>query len=644
MKRKLIIIILIFTITFINLNCCAYIYAAPLDNIPPTVTIYYAGNQAVKLGESIVYNITYLDNTKVESIKLKNSDISLNGFTANIDIQANQNKRKIILSNIQGEIGVNKYISLKPGTAVDISGNVAKGVDRSAYFRIVDSKDSKNPDIYLSGPSDKTVHMGESITYTAKYSDNIGIEKINLTSKNIILNGFEANINVYGSGMERKIKLSNISGEYDQDKSITISSGTAVDAAGNKAYGISMSQKFSIVEKQTDFNGKIINIPVEESILTSIEDQESFECTDPVTLEIDNKVKKAGMWFDVTRDNVKNFYENNYISEGKTCTYNIQFYNNTDENLENVLIRLSIPKSVDVVEVTAGGEKVSKTNQLTVVQWKVGKLEKGKGYTLKAKVKFLEDTNLKKSKELVSEFFSKVDMISDKQINSMYTRQAFVDLSKNKSAKSKKYLKIYTFPSKISPSEKISKVDFARIIIDSGIIKNIPSKKGYKSYNDKNKIPFNQRKAVSTMTEIGIFMPDEKGNLNADKLITKAEMYDILMKVLKYKYNDLLVSEATPFIVNKDITNNENEALEYKNSVMQLIRMNIVERSSINISETATIQDVLQVVNCVTYRDNIGKIKNINNTKFAKENLDLITIATKNIKYKYDKDLKMQVV
>lgn len=206
----------------------------------PSVVVTNPSSSTVMEGGSIEYTFKYFDNRAVTSITLSPSDIILNGFTANISIKANGTDRTVVLSNIHGTAG-NKYISLKAGTASDLAGNKALGIDRTQSFRLItDLKDTVAPVMSISGPSAMTVNKGGVVSYIVRYQDNIGISAVTLKNSDIKLNGFTANITITGTGNERVITLSNINGEVG-NKTITISSATAVDAAGNKANGATSS-------------------------------------------------------------------------------------------------------------------------------------------------------------------------------------------------------------------------------------------------------------------------------------------------------------------------------------------------------------------------------------------------------------------
>jgi signal transduction histidine kinase len=91
-----------------------------------------------------------------------------------------------------------------------------------------------NPNNSLIGDEGKLKQLIAILLDNAfKYSDDKGIANIWLSSGSIVLNGFTANIRITGTGNSRTITLSNVQGAVGGSKSISITGGTASDAAGN---------------------------------------------------------------------------------------------------------------------------------------------------------------------------------------------------------------------------------------------------------------------------------------------------------------------------------------------------------------------------------------------------------------------------
>ncbi len=100
--------------------------------------------------------------------------------------------------------------------------------------------DNISPILTISSPSESYVRDGGMVTYVLSYSDNIGIKSINLSAKDITLNGFTAKISITNRGNSAKVvTLSNVRSTNSNVKNITVASGTAQDAQGNVANGAS---------------------------------------------------------------------------------------------------------------------------------------------------------------------------------------------------------------------------------------------------------------------------------------------------------------------------------------------------------------------------------------------------------------------
>lgn len=100
------------------------------------------------------------------------------------------------------------------------------------------------PSIAISSPSTKTVEEGSSVSYTLQFSDADEIKNV----KNYIeLIGFDATINVSGSGDRRTVTLSDVQGDVGK-KRIGILAGVAENENG-KSYEIPYSESFTLTQK-----------------------------------------------------------------------------------------------------------------------------------------------------------------------------------------------------------------------------------------------------------------------------------------------------------------------------------------------------------------------------------------------------------
>lgn len=93
--------------------------------------------------------------------------------------------------------------------------------------------------ISVSGPS--IILEGQTAVFNVIYGGNVIY--INLSSGDIVLNGFQASVSVSGTGNSRKIVLSNVRGTGN-GRSITIASGTGY--VGSDKIGGTTSNSFQI--------------------------------------------------------------------------------------------------------------------------------------------------------------------------------------------------------------------------------------------------------------------------------------------------------------------------------------------------------------------------------------------------------------
>lgn len=94
------------------------------DTIAPVVSIGAANPKSVYSGGTVKYTVTFSDNIKVTDVNLVADKIDLVGFTADVSVKVEGLKSAIItLKNIKGNVGVNKYIKIDSGVALDEPGN-----------------------------------------------------------------------------------------------------------------------------------------------------------------------------------------------------------------------------------------------------------------------------------------------------------------------------------------------------------------------------------------------------------------------------------------------------------------------------------------------------------------------------------------
>ncbi len=123
------------------------------DTQEPTMTIGSFSNTVIQKGETISFDITYNDETEMGEITINNNDITLYGFTADVQISGDGNTRKVTLSNVQGNLGGLKYIKIAANTAKDKAGNSVSKSSQTSNFKLVDSDTRNNPDDWIENPN-----------------------------------------------------------------------------------------------------------------------------------------------------------------------------------------------------------------------------------------------------------------------------------------------------------------------------------------------------------------------------------------------------------------------------------------------------------------------------------------------------------
>lgn len=106
-------------------------------------------------------------------------------------------------------------------------------------FMIPFHKSVAATNITVTGPS--IVLEGQSAVFNVVYSNDVIY--INLSSGDVVLNGFQATVSVSGNGNSRKITLNNVRG-IGNGRSITIASGTGY--VGDKKIAGTTSNTFKI--------------------------------------------------------------------------------------------------------------------------------------------------------------------------------------------------------------------------------------------------------------------------------------------------------------------------------------------------------------------------------------------------------------
>ena len=147
------------------------------DTIAPVVKISAANPKSVYAGGTVKYTVTFTDNVKVTDVNLIASKIELVGFTADVSVKVDGVKSAIVtLKNIKGNAGINKYIKIASGVALDEPGNrSAQAI--SPKFSIVKKTSTivgTNPTVtkYITNCIDDLSLLGDinkEITYFASW-------------------------------------------------------------------------------------------------------------------------------------------------------------------------------------------------------------------------------------------------------------------------------------------------------------------------------------------------------------------------------------------------------------------------------------------------------------------------------------------
>ncbi len=123
------------------------------DKENPKMKLGDLSSTSVQKGEAISFEVKYSDNKEIDKVTLSKKDITLYGFTADIQITGDGTTRKVTLSNIQGNLGGLKYIRVAKETAQDKAGNKVQEKADTAMFRLID-KDTKNkPADWIENPN-----------------------------------------------------------------------------------------------------------------------------------------------------------------------------------------------------------------------------------------------------------------------------------------------------------------------------------------------------------------------------------------------------------------------------------------------------------------------------------------------------------
>jgi hypothetical protein len=230
-----------------------------VDNTAPTISIGAPSLTETRSGP-VTYNITYAD-ANFNASTLSPSQItviSTGSATGVVTVTGTGTTRTVKISAITG-FGT-LAISIAPGTATDLAGNVAPGAGPSATVNC----DSINPLISIGAPS-LVGTTNIPVSYTVTYADaNFNISTLKATDVTLIKTGTAAGTVAVdnGTGTTRTVTINSITGSGTL--AIVIAAGTAVDLAGNLAPASSASISFIV-----DNTAPTISIGAPSSIRTT---------------------------------------------------------------------------------------------------------------------------------------------------------------------------------------------------------------------------------------------------------------------------------------------------------------------------------------------------------------------------------------
>ena len=618
------------------------------DSVRPSVSVSSPSRLSVSVGGTVSYTISFTDNVGISRINTSSSYITLNGFTANVSVSNSSNKSVVTLTNIQGTAG-NKSIGIRAGAAQDAAGNSTAAISSTVAFNLVANNTSQNttsnttnnvdkvrPSISVSEPSNRQVYSGGSLSYAVSFADNRGIERINLSSSYITLNGFTANISISGKGLTRLITLSNIQGTAGK-KNINIKAGAAQDAAGNITLATPNSISFEIVNKQNttttnnnntkstskntskntsksaakikkDTNLVINKNTNEATVRTSTFVKSTPKlvsgCNDSSSVlgDINKEVKTFSTWLTSKKEVTTYAQENNYVAKDEEITYFVDYYNGKEDAAKNVNIKLNIPYNVEVLEINSDGNIAKQNSSETTIEWNMGTVQYGAKCRLYVKVKFLQNTLLEESDKISETFYVNLNTKYDSKNENSYLRQLYIDNSSNKTATMQKYLSAIDNTNSIRPDDKITRAELAKLLVDAGIVEVKQGNTDYKKYKDSDEIPSYARDAVSALYNTGIIEKFEDGEFKPNNPIVRDEFFKIVAKASQYVSDGKLKTKTATFIYTDIIDDKDKTLTDNKDYIMELIRQNVIKKEDTKSDEYTLRKEAVEVINSLTFR------------------------------------------
>ena len=675
--KKIISIFLLICLVVSNLPLGAIIAAY----VRPSVSISAPDKSSVSTHGTVTYTVYYSD---ADYINLSSSYVTLNGFSANISISGTGNSRNITLSNIEGSAG-SKSIGIKAGSAQNSVGS-SLSVQNTIAFNLVNQTnnnvDKVRPSITVSEPSNNKVYNGGTLTYTVVFADNKAVNRINLSSSYVVLNGFTAKVSITGKGLNRLITLSNVQGSAGK-KSISIKAGAAEDASGNTTLATSNSMSFELVNNSNNKNSNVntntkssakstssatnransssksnVSIKKDTGALTVnaskvIKSTPKIVngCEDSLTVlgDINKEVKTFSTWFTSEKNKFTYAQQNNYVAKDEIVTYFVDYYNGNENDAKNVSIKLNIPYNVDVLEINGNGHIDVQNSSETAILWDKGTVKYGEKCRLYVKVKYLENVLLQNSDKISETFYINLNTKYDNKSEDSYLKQLYIDYNSNKTATIEKYLSRVDNTNSIRPDDKITRAELAKMLVDVGIVEVKQGNTNYKKYKDAEEIPSYAREAVSALYNTGIIDAFEDGEFKPNNPIVRDEFFRIVAKASEYMSNGKLKIKTPTFIYTDIISDKDRTMTVNKNYIMELIRQNIIKKENTNSDEYTLRKEAAEVINSLTFRGPYVDKLPQNAVKFTDISKDSkyfynIIGATNTYTYNYTNNLLQQII
>ena len=620
------------------------------DNTPPVINISNPNPNWIYESDTVEYTVYFSDDVGIKNVDLNSNYITLNGFTANVSVNGTGNIRLVTLSNIKGNIGVGKSISIKAGAATDTSGNKTAFITSPSFEirkkqEIINNdkgKDKIPPVVKIEAPNPKAINNGGKVTYKVTFSDNVGVVKVNLNKTKIKLVGFTADVSVKVNGVRSAIiTLKNVKGNAGVNKYIKIDSGVALDKAGNRSEQ-AISQKFIINEAK--------KVKTTKTVYKSY-------CTDDLKLlgDINKEINYFASWLRAEKYTASYVQENNYVAEDERMTYMVEYYNGSTTVAKNVSFNLTIPYKVDVEEISGNGKITKRDEKETIITWNIGDVPSyvasnaGSYCRLYVRVRFLENELLEQSDNISEVFYAELLTKANEELSYSYMRQLFIDKTEGKTGLYKSYLITFDTTNEARPDDEITRAEFVKLIADSGLIEiNVGSDK-YKEFKDYKEIPSYARDAISALYEYGIIEAYSDETFKPNNPIITDDALEIIAKLARYISDERLITYKPVFIYTDALIGRDKKISEKKDYIMELMRENVIPKYNSSPDSYLLRKKAVEILNSLSFRGPYVELLPENTLKFVdirNEGLFFYNIvgASNSYRYTYDYRLWQQIV